>query len=330
MNFMRSSRHALAVAALLATAACDSGSPTEPEPNPEPSFIRLESDAGDYIGQGQRYEYTRSNAVLSVHADGNSLSVMIDGDEWWFGDFQLPSTETRLEAGTYANLTRFPFHSAAAGGLSWFGEGRGCNTLTGSVTISEVEYQGEELRAVDLTFEQRCENSSARLRGTIHWRADDESTPPGPVNPAPSGLWTPPAGALPNVARALYLASEPGDYIGGGNTYTYTGADVVVQVTAGHVYVQAGPWNGNFQAMEGLSRIQPGYYGSLTRYPFHNPAKGGLTWSGDGRGCNNLTGWFVVDRVTYTDGRVTALDLRFEQHCESHAAALRGALHWTE
>jgi hypothetical protein len=82
--------------------------------------------------------------------------------------------------------------------------------------------------------------------------------------------------------------------------------------------------------MIGLSQLQPGYYGGLQRYPFHNAAKGGLDWSGNGRGCNNLNGWFVVDSVSYSLGQLTAIDLRFEQHCEGAVAAQRGVIHWSK
>jgi len=87
-------------------------------------------------------------------------------------------------------------------------------------------------------------------------------------------------------------------------------------------------WRGDFQGMSGTVQLQPGYYGNLQRYPFHNPAYGGLSWSGGGRGCNTLTGWFVVDGVTYNSGTLSTMDLRFEQHCEGGTAALHGQIHW--
>ena len=40
--------------------------------------------------------------------------------------------------------------------------------------------------------------------------------------------------------------------------------------------------------MSTLGQLQRGYYADLRRYPFHNPAKGGLDWFGEGRGCNTL------------------------------------------
>ena len=81
--------------------------------------------------------------------------------------------------------------------------------------------------------------------------------------------------------------------------------------------------------MNTLSQFQPGYYGDLERYPFHNPVKGGLSWYGQGRGCNTLRGWFVVDSVTYFNGFLSSIDLRFEQHCEGLTPALHGRIRWS-
>ncbi len=77
-----------------------------------------------------------------------------------------------------------------------------------------------------------------------------------------------------------------------------------------------------------MSQFQPGYYGNLERYPFNNPVRGGLDWAGQGRGCSALTGWFTVDAVTYSGSTLTAIDLRFEQHCEGASPALHGQIHW--
>src|SRR5262249_20894253 len=88
------------------------------------------------------------------------------------------------------------------------------------------------------------------------------------------------------------------------------------------------PWTADFQPMTGVARLQPGYYGDLHRYPFHNPAKGGFDVSGAGRTCNQLTGWFVVDTISVVNNALAAIDLRFEQHCDGAVSALRGKIHW--
>jgi hypothetical protein len=301
-------------------------------PAPRPTRFSLTSDPGDYIGGGRAYLYTLADAIIVVEANGGHLSLNITGDESWFADFQLPNTLTRLERGTYSGLSRFPFHNQAVGGLSWSGEGRGCNTLTGSMVIEAVTYRNGDLSLIDLRFEQHCEGQTPALRGVIHWDADDPTTLRGPVTPIPAGLWRPATGATPATGNYMYLVSDVGDFVGQGQTLTYTPANATIGVTAstGHVAITGGGWNGDFQAMVSLSDIRPGYYANLQRYPFHNPARGGLAWFGQGRGCNELTGWFAVDAVTYSGATITAIDLRFEQHCEGGTPALRGAIRWRE
>jgi len=295
-----------------------------------PTSISLQSDPGDYIGQGLTYQYTQADAIITVDASAGHLSLSIDGDEWWFADFQVPDSLTQLEPGMYSNLTRYPFHDPAVGGLDWFGEGRGCNTLTGWFAIDSVSYRNGVLAVIDLRFEQHCEGQSPALRGTIHWDADDPTMPPGPVVPIPAGLWQPAPGSTPATGNYVYLVSDVGDYIGQGQTLTYTPTDATITVTPGAAYlsITVSGWLGQFQAMVSVSDLEPGYYPDLRRYPFHNPARGGLSWSGQGRACNRLTGWFAIDAVAYASGTLTAIDLRFEQHCEGTTPALHGAIHW--
>jgi uncharacterized repeat protein (TIGR01451 family) len=296
-----------------------------------PNSIQLRSDFNDYIGAGRSYQYSRSNAQLQVTATGGLLSVRVDGDENWSAEFQLPRTLTQFQPGTYANLMRYPFHDPAVGGLNWSGEGRGCNTLRGAITVSRAIYANGVLEALDLSFEQFCEGGAGALRGQIHWTNLDTSLAPGPVNPPPAGLWSPAPGATPVSGSYVYLQSEFGDYIGGGSTYTYTRANAQLNAVSAGGLLQVSirgdqDWSGDFQAMIGLAQLQPGYYGDLQRYPFHNPVKGGLSWSGQGRGCNTLRGWFVVDSISYSNGELAAVELRFEQRCEGGSAALRGKI----
>src|SRR5258706_1503786 len=156
--------------------------------------VHLVSEAGDYIGVGQTYDYTHDNAQLIATAAGGHLAIQVTGDQSWFGDFQLPQAFSQLAPGQYANLTRFPFSDPAMGGLSWWGEGRGCNTLQGSLIITSVSYFNGALLQVDLAFEQHCEGMTPALRGQIHWTRADNTVPPGPLVPPPAGLWAPAAG----------------------------------------------------------------------------------------------------------------------------------------
>jgi len=295
-----------------------------------PNLITLKSDAGDYIGQGRTYSYTRANATLTVSATGRRLGVNVAGDQDWYATFDLPAAVTRLEPGTYTNMTRYPFHVPANGGLDWSGEGRGCNTLAGTVTIRDVTYVSDVLQAIDLDFEQHCEGAGPALRGQVHWTAYDSTAAPGPVNPPPAGLWTPTNITLP-TGNHVYLVSDSGDYIGAGRTYLYEPGTTTttVQSTGRQLTVAVDGWSATFVGMNAIPLLQPGYYGNLQRYPFHNGSRGGLSWSGNGRGCNTLSGWFVVDEVTYVGTTLKSIDMRFEQHCEGGPTALRGRIRWT-
>ncbi len=261
------------------------------------NYIYLQSDAGDYIGQGQTYTYTQATATLSVTESSGHLAVGINGNEQWSSDFQTMNTLTQLQPGYYAGLQRYPFHNPAMGGLNWAGQGRGCNALQGWFVVDNVTYVGGALTAIDLRFEQHCEGATAALHGAIHWTSTGTAPPPpptpvaGPVNPPPAGLWQPAAGSTPVTGNYIYLQSDAGDYIGQGQTYTYTPATATLSVTASSGHLAVGingneRWFGDFQTMNTLTQLQPGYYAGLQRYPFHNPAMGGLDWSGQGRGCN--------------------------------------------
>lgn len=311
--------------------ACSEG-PTAP--NTTPTSIRLQSDAQDFVGSGKTYEYSLANALLIETARRDTFGIYIRGDEEWTGVFTIPNSRKRISPGTYNRATRFPYNDPGRPGMSWFGT-NGCSTLSGSFEIHGVTFVDTTLTAIDLSFEQHCEGARAALRGSIHWRADDPTRPPGPVNPVPAGLWQPPPGATPTSGNYVYLISDASDFIGQGRAYTYTPADAVIVVASstGGVGVAVGTsnpaewWNGSFGPMNSISALQAGYYPDVSR--FFNPTRGGLDWSGSGRGCNTLKGWFAFDRLTYSADTVTALDLRFEQHCDGVTPALHGAIHWS-
>ena len=179
------------------------------------NFIYLESQPGDYIGGGRNYLYSQRDAVLAVSTSERSLSVNIDGDQGRYASFEAMNTLSRLEVGYYGDLQRYPFHNPTRGGISWGGEGRGCNTLSGWFVVDDIVYTNGVLSSVDLRFEQHCEGVAAALRGQIHWNASDTTVPPGPITP-PSGLSEPGPGITPASGNFIYLESQPGDYVGNG------------------------------------------------------------------------------------------------------------------
>ena len=143
---------------------------------------------------------------------------------------------------------------------------------------------------------------------------------------------------VPNFVR---LQSDAGDVIGGGRSYSYGGLDAHIRVLsrAGAAAREEGgavliavegdeSWIGVFQGPAGFDRLRPGSYAGLLRYGDHDPGTGGLHWVTEERACAALTGSFTIDSLAYVGSNLASIDLRFEQHCEGAAPALRGTIHW--
>ncbi len=304
-----------------------------PTPGATPAagnYVYLQSDSGDFVGGGLTTTNTNVDSLIKMSSNGLTISAVVNGNQNWTGGFRLPSAAVTLQAGYFKDLTRTPFADPAVGGIEWTGDGRGCNNIKGWVVIDKIVLSSGALQSIDMRFEQSCD-SGPLLHGKIHWSSADTSTPPGPVAPPPVNLWKPPVSFVPPLGNYVYLVSDVGDWIGGGRTELLTPNNSTIEMTTdltAAMRIKVGGWTGDFHGMIGLTQLQPGYYADLQRYPFHNKAKGGLNWSGNGRGCNTLKGWFVVDKVTYVMGQMTAIDLRFEQHCEGGTTAQRGVIHW--
>ena len=85
-------------------------------------------------------------------------------------------------------------------------------------------------------------------------------------------------------------------------------------------------WAFNFAADTGRP-FAAGYYTAARRYPF--TTFNGLEASGSGRGCNALTGRFVVREIVFgSGGTIQRFAVDFEQHCEDVVPALFGAIRY--
>jgi hypothetical protein len=158
----------------------------------------------------------------------------------------------------------------------------------------------------------------------------------GNASPAEAEV-TPPPGSIPvpSSGTFLYMNSQPGDYIGGGIEQLYTSDDSTINgslpqggglFTASVVQGEfAHWWSVDIAAPPGEPLAEGSYSGAL-RYPFNDGAPG-LDVSGDGRGCNTLTGQFDVDEISHAPtGELLVFDATFEQHCEGMDPALFGRI----
>jgi hypothetical protein len=145
------------------------------------------------------------------------------------------------------------------------------------------------------------------------------------------------AGLFVSAASAqtqLTFNSQPGDFVGQGQQWTYTTASGTITpsrvsngVRIAFTGFSSGPfWDLYFVAPQ-AGVLVPGIYESAQRYPFQSPTQPGLDVSGASRGCNTLSGRFVVLEAVYgAGGAVQSFAAEYEQHCEGGVPALFGSV----
>ncbi len=143
----------------------------------------MHSDSGDYIGQGLSYDYKTTNATISAGGSHTFLSAGVSGSngDSWSLDFEAPSGDI-LSPGTTYSAVRYPFNNDGAG-MDISGNGRGCNTLTGTFTVQSLSVALDgSLRYASISFNQHCEGATPALHGTFYWRTPTgDQAPPRPV-----------------------------------------------------------------------------------------------------------------------------------------------------
>lgn len=349
-------RGLLGVLALLVSFIPLGGLPAMATPS-DTILLTLDSEAGDYIGQGEFNQYGPAAGTFKVTPIGGNRGVRVsfDGNEagtWWNLSFSAPEGDA-IQPGPYREATRYPFQSPTKPGLDISGSGRGCNTLTGEFNVLEVEFAADgSISRFAATFEQHCEGADPALNGEILYLADEPFSPP--VDSDADGL----ADTIDNCDFVsnpgqenadrdllgdacdptfdntnLTFNSEPGDYIGQGVNQTWYLEDGTFDVSATvetvTVLFDGGPtnWRLVFDAPDG-SALTPGPYQEATRHPFNAAEDPGLSVTGSGRGCNTLSGEFTVNQIEWDQGTLVRFSADFTQYCDNSSSALRGRVNF--
>ena len=130
-----------------------------------PLSYYFKSDSGDFIGQGQTKKYEGATSLFGLRGTNTGFSYSVSGlrDDW--GVTIAPPTGKTLGVGTY-NTTRSGDSTHA--GLDVSGDGRGCNSSTGTLTISGITFDGSgNVIRLNASFAQYCGGSTSALHGTI-------------------------------------------------------------------------------------------------------------------------------------------------------------------
>jgi serine/threonine protein kinase len=144
-----------------------------PSPRREKSYLVFNSSEGDYIGKGLDWVFTSDESKFTANGGSKRyLNLGVDGNDKWFHlTLSLPDNLV-FQAGTYPNAGyKQGGNSNAYPSLSFSGDGRGCTVGDASFTIHNIQYgeMNNELVYLDVSFRQRCQNTSALLLGRLRY-----------------------------------------------------------------------------------------------------------------------------------------------------------------
>ncbi|HTO92645.1 MAG TPA: T9SS type A sorting domain-containing protein, partial [Candidatus Sulfotelmatobacter sp.] len=136
-----------------------------------PTFLNMASDPGDYIGGGATYHFTSANATFSGYGSPGYVNMSVTGgQDWFYLDFSAPYGQV-LAPGSYPGTMRF--NGTGNPGLDVSGDGRGCNTSTGTFTVKAIGFDPlGNLSTFWSTFTQHCEGGPSALSGEIYYVTD--------------------------------------------------------------------------------------------------------------------------------------------------------------
>ena len=134
-----------------------------------------------YVGGGETVSAGPDNGFdIGVHGDPFTMLSFSIAEPWTpeglsrYWNLELAAPEgASLSVGSYANATRWPFQETTAPGLTFSGNYRGNNRLTGSFNIleSNVADDGTFSFAVDfLQYDE--ESSNAWIKGAIRYNSE--------------------------------------------------------------------------------------------------------------------------------------------------------------
>jgi hypothetical protein len=138
------------------------------------NVLFLDGDPGDYIHPGiatitmAAWTPTASPSTMADTVSVHLVPTDPSQGLWWDADFSSHHLGQPLMVQTYLNAQRLPFAQPGSPGLEVTGDGRGCNTLTGSFTVYDVQTANGQVISFTASFEQHCEGGSAALRGCVH------------------------------------------------------------------------------------------------------------------------------------------------------------------
>lgn len=133
--------------------------------------VFFDGDSGDYIFPSTA---TITQGTWSASGGARYVSIHVTPSDsqqglWWDLDFSTQQLGQDMTTTVYTQAERAPFAAPGHPGIDIGGDGRGCNTISGSFQVHSITWQGATLRDFTASFEQHCEGGAAALRGCVHF-----------------------------------------------------------------------------------------------------------------------------------------------------------------
>lgn len=155
-------------------------------------------DPGSFllVGPLHRTQADGSIAVNASDLDGNGLVDFLDffslGNglgEFFILDFGTNMIPGDLLPGTYLDAERAAFASPGHPGLDFAIDGSGCNMVTGSFTINDIQFAPDNtLTKFDGSFVDHCEGFDPAVTGTFVYSLTSAVPEPGSIILLISGI----------------------------------------------------------------------------------------------------------------------------------------------
>ncbi|WP_144395390.1 PKD domain-containing protein [Pleionea sediminis] len=129
----------------------------------------------------------------------------------------------------------------------------------------------------------------------------------------------------------ITMDSDSGDWVGGGSSYELTestGSFTISPSQNNLIVNYSGSDSSDFRyefVAPNDRDLEAGAYLNAQRAPFRGPLNPGLSITGNGRGCNTISGYFYIYEYSFNESNpVIAID--FVQFCDSTVSSLTGSI----
>jgi hypothetical protein len=142
------------------------------------TMLFMDSQTGDYVGQGRQWFYIPANSAwrVSTSSNGNTAYFdLTDDTSYWTLRFSAPEGEP-LAVGTYIDVRSW---ISSFSRLEVSGHGRSCSNPTGRFVIHEIAFgPGSALERFAADFELHCGDVVPGLFGAVRYNASTDTVLP--------------------------------------------------------------------------------------------------------------------------------------------------------